>query len=150
MKLSDLIDPSRILLGIRATGKSEVMAYIAKRAGAELSVPSGMILGAMSAREKLGSTGFGHGVAIPHVRLAEVVSPFGLLLRLARPIEFDAIDAMPVDILFALLMPQADGADAVAPLAVVSRCMRDDSNLRAIRTVGSPARLFAVLQQSSD
>ena len=150
MKLSDLIDPSRIVLGMRAASKASVLAHIAKRAGSRLSLAPGMILDALSARERLGSTGFGSGFALPHVRLAEVTMPFGLLLQLAKPVDFDSIDAVPVDVLFALLLPQADGADPVAPLAVVSRCMRDEGNLRAIRKASSPGCLFDCLQQASD
>lgn len=150
MKFSDLIDPSRIVLGARAADKAQALAEIARRAGARLPIAQETILNALDARERLGSTGFGRGFALPHLRLAEVTAPFGLLLRLARPIPFDAIDAVPVDILFALLLPQADGAESIAPLAVVSRCMRDEGNLRAIRKAGGPGCLFDFLQRAYD
>ncbi len=149
MKLSDLIDPSRIVLGLRAADKPQALAEIAKRAGALLPLTSGTILNALLARERLGSTGFGRGFALPHVRLPELAAPFGMLVRLAKPVHYDAVDGEPVDILFALLMPAESGGDPMASLATVSRSMRDEVNLRAIRKAAYPAALFEFLQAAA-
>ena len=150
MKVTDLIDPSRIVLGVRGADKASALADIAKRGGAQLRLDPDTILAALNARERLGSTGFGRGFALPHIRLAEVATPSGLLVRLARAIEFDAIDGKPVDILFALFMPLTSAGDPVAALAAVSRCMRDEGNLRAIRKAGNPAALFDLLLAAAD
>ena len=145
LHLIDLITPERIVLGLRARDKGQVLAELAKRAGADVSIDTSAILKALTAREILGSTGFGRGFALPHVRLEAVKSLFGLLVRLAKPIEYDAIDSKPVDVLFLLLIPAADGNDHVAALAAVSRAMRDEENLTAIRKAESAARLFELL-----
>ena len=141
MHLIDLITPDRIVLGLRARDKGHVLAELAKRAGGHGSFDAAAILTALTAREKLGSTGFGRGFALPHVRLEAVESLFGLLVRLAKPIDYEAIDGKPVDVLFLLLIPAAEG-DHVAALAAVSRAMRDEDNLAAIRKAENAAHLF--------
>lgn len=146
MHLIDIITPDRIVLGLRARDKGQVLAELAKRAGEHGSVDASAILKALTAREKLGSTGFGRGFALPHVRLEAVKSLFGLLVRLAKPIEFEAIDGKPVDVLFLLLIPAAEGNDHVAALAAVSRAMRDEENLTAIRKAENAVLLFDLLK----
>ena len=148
MKLTELIAPDRIVLGLRAADKAQALDELAKRAGAHLPVPAAAILTALVARERLGSTGFGRGFALPHVRLEGLPSLFCLLARLARPIDFEAIDGKPVDVLVLLLIPPDKGNDHVAALATVSRSMREESTLRAIRKAGSAAVLFEALAQA--
>ena len=145
MKLTELIRPDRMILGLRAADKAQALGEIAKRASAHLPVESATIYAALDARERLGSTGFGRGFALPHVRIEGVQSPFSLLVRLAKPVEFEAIDGKPVDILFLLLVPPDKGNEHVAALAAVSRSMRDDGVLRAIRKAGSPQALYDFL-----
>ena len=142
MKLSELIQPDRIILGLRAGDKAQALGEIAKRASAHLPVESSVIFTALNAREKLGSTGFGRGFALPHVRIDGLQKPFNLLVRLAKPVDYDAIDGKPVDILFLLLIPPDKGNEHVAALAAVSRSMRDEANLRMIRQAGSSAVLY--------
>ena len=142
MKLTELIAPDRIVLGLRAADKAQVLDELAKRASAQLPIPASVILAALAGRERLGSTGFGRGFALPHVRLEGLPALFCLLVRLAKPIDFEAIDGKPVDILALLLIPAEKGNDHVAALAAVSRSMREDATLRAIRKAGSPAALF--------
>ncbi|WP_158742992.1 PTS sugar transporter subunit IIA [Acidisphaera sp. L21] len=142
MRLTDIIKPDRILLGLRAADKAQALAEIAKRASAHLPIEASTILTALSAREKLGSTGFGRGFALPHVRIQGLEKLFGLLVRLAKPIEYEAIDGKSVDILFLLLIPVDKGNDHVAALAAVSRAMRDETTLAAVRKAGSAALLF--------
>ncbi len=145
MRLTDIIKPDRIILGLRAGDKAQALAEIAKRASAHLSVEASVILTALAAREKLGSTGFGRGFALPHVRIEGLQSLFGLLVRLAKPIEYEAIDGKPVDILFLLLIPTDKGNDHVAALAAISRSMRDVGNLAAVRKAGNATVLFDAL-----
>jgi PTS system nitrogen regulatory IIA component len=145
MGLTELIAPDRIILGLRAVDKTQALDEIAKRASAHLAISSATIYTALAAREELGSTGFGRGFALPHVRLDGLPTLFSLLVRLAKPIPYDSIDRKPVDILFLLLMPPTEGGPHVAALAAISRSMRSDETLLAIRKAGSPSALFSLL-----
>ncbi len=148
MKLADLIGPDRIVLGLKARDKAQALAEIARRAAAALPADAAPILAALTAREELGSTGFGRGFALPHVRLAGLDRLFCMLVRLVKPIEYDAIDRQPVDVIVLLLIPLDKGAEHVAALATVARAMRDDGVLREIRRAGSGPALFEVLGAS--
>jgi PTS system nitrogen regulatory IIA component len=145
MRLTDIIKPDRIVLGLKAGDKAQTLAEIAKRAGAHIPMEASTIHTALAAREKLGSTGFGRGFALPHVRIEGLDSLFGLLVRLAKPIEYEAIDGKPVDILFLLLIPTDKGNDHVAALAAVSRAMREAATLTEVRKAGNATRLFEAL-----
>ncbi len=145
MRLSELIQPDRIILGLRAADKTQALAEMAKRASAHLPIESSVIFAALDARERLGSTGFGRGFALPHVRIEGLDRAFSLLVRIAKPVEYEAIDGKPVDILFLLLIPADKGNDHVAALAAVSRSMRDENILRMIRKAGSSSALFDLL-----
>ena len=149
MRLTDIIKPDRIILGLRVADKAQALAEIAKRACAQLPVESWVILAALGAGEKLGSTGFGRGFALPHVRIEGLHSLFGLLVRLAKPIDYDAIDGKPVDVLFLLLIPVDKGTEHVAALAAVSRSMREEANLAAVRKAGNPAALVEALSATA-
>jgi PTS system nitrogen regulatory IIA component len=142
MKLTDLLKADRILLGLKAADKGQALAEMAKRASSHLPIEAPTILAAISAREKLGSTGFGRGFALPHVRIDGIDSLFGLMVRLAKPIDYEAIDAKPVDVLFLLLIPIDKGNEHVAALAAVSRSMREQATLDAVRRAGNSAALL--------
>ena len=146
MRLTDLIQPARIVLGLRAADKGAAIAELAKWAAAHLPVEASVIQAALAAREALGSTGFGRGFALPHVRLEGLPAMFGLLVRLAKPIEYDAIDLKPVDVLFLLLIPVDKGTEHVKALAAVSRSMREDAVMTMVRKAGSGAALFDALE----
>jgi PTS system nitrogen regulatory IIA component len=148
MRLTDIISPNRIVLDLRAGDKAQALAEIAKRASTLVPVQAPAILTALAAREKLGSTGFGNGFALPHVRIPGLDSLFGLLVRLTKPIDYEAIDGSPVDILFLLLIPADNGNDHIAALAAVSRVMRDDANLTAVRKASNAILLFNALAAS--
>jgi PTS system nitrogen regulatory IIA component len=145
MKLTDLLEPDRIILGVKAADKGQALAEIAKRAGSHLPIEAASILAALSARENLGSTGFGRGFALPHVRIDGIERMFGLLVRLARPIDYRAIDEKPVDILFLLLIPIDKGDEHVAALAAVSRSMREESVLDLVRKAKNSPALWDAL-----
>ena len=145
MTLTELITPDRIILGLRVSDKAQALGELARRASTHLPVESAAIHAALAAREALGSTGFGRGFALPHVRLEGLHALFGLLVRLAKPVPYDSIDQKPVDIVFMLLMPLEKDATHIAALAAVSRSMREDATLLAIRKAGSSAALFARL-----
>lgn len=142
MNLSDLIGPDCVIVGLWSGDKAHLLAELSRQAATRLSLESQSILAALSARERLGSTGLGRGFALPHARVDGVEHLFGLFVRLARPIDFEAIDGQPVDLVFLLLIPPGAGNDHVAALAAVARRMRDESTLRQVRAAGSAAILF--------
>jgi PTS system nitrogen regulatory IIA component len=150
MRLTDLLRPEQIILGLRAADKGAAIADIAKRAAAHLPVEASVIHAALAAREALGSTGFGRGFALPHVRLEGLPSMFGLLVRLAKPIEYEAIDQTPVDVLFLLLIPVDKGTEHVKALAAVSRSMREETVMRTVRKAASGAALFDALEAAGN
>ena len=145
MELSDLIAPDRVIVGLRAGDKTQLLSELARQAAARISVDAHGILAALSARERLGSTGFGGGFALPHARVDGVEQLFGLFVRLAQPIDFAAIDGQPVDLVFLLLIPPRAGNDHVGALAAVARRMRDQSTLQSVRKANGAANLYRVL-----
>jgi PTS system nitrogen regulatory IIA component len=145
MKLSDLIGPDRVIVDLRIGDKSQLLGELARQAAARVPVEAHAILAALSARERLGSTGFGRGFALPHARVAGVPALFGLFVRLARPVDFEAIDGQPVDLVFLLLIPQGTGSEHVAALAAIAREMRDEAKVRMVRKAATPAMLYQQL-----
>lgn len=134
MDITDLITKERIALDVRARDKPLLLLELARRASAAgLPATPAAIATALQARERLGSTGLGKGFALPHARVEGLTDFFGLFVRLARPIDFEAIDGQPVDVVFLLLMPQDPGNQHVAALAAVSRRMRDGDTLQRLR-----------------
>src|SRR5262245_41945312 len=105
MDIRDFLSPSHVRIDVRATDKAGLLKELANLAAKALNMAADRISTELFKREDLGSTGTGGGVAIPHARMPEVKNPFGLLLRLDRAINFDAIDGQPVDIVFLLLLP---------------------------------------------
>ena len=97
--------------------------------------------------EKLGSTGFGHGIAIPHGKFAGIDRVHGVFARLAQPVEFDAVDDQPVDLAFALLAPETAGADHLKALARISRLFRDQGVVQKLRGTGDREGLYAILTE---
>lgn len=135
-----------ILLDLDVRTKAALMHELAEVLArrARQAVPT--VLGALRAREALGSTGIGRGIAVPHARMPGLVGPASCFLRLARPIAFDAVDGQPVDLVFALVGPSEGAAEHLASLAAVTRRLRDAdvaARCRAARTVAEMAGLFA-------
>ena len=145
MKASDFIGPENVILGLTAPSKAKVIETIAKRAGATLGIPDSVILDALLRRESLGSTGVGDGVAIPHAPVPGLVSPIGWLARLGKLIDFDAIDALPVDIVLVLLTPAEMQKEHLNVLACVARRLRSQDVLQSIRSASSVEQLHAAL-----
>jgi PTS system nitrogen regulatory IIA component len=134
MDIADFITPDRIALDLRVRDKAGLLQELARRAEASGSgLPAGDILAALRSREELGSTGLGKGFALPHARIDGLTRFVGLFARLARPIDYDAIDGAPVDLVFLLLMPVESGNNNVTALAAVSRRFRDAAALARLR-----------------
>lgn len=142
MRFDDLISRDQIVLGVRATDKVQAIGEATKRLANHLGSDPKLILQTILAREQMGSTGLGRGFALPHARLPGTEKASGLLMRLARPIEFEAIDRLPVDIIFLLIMPAEKSAEQMTALASVARSMRDENLLVAIRKAKSAAALY--------
>jgi len=146
MDIKDFLSPDHVLVRVRAPDKTGLIRDLARQAGAWLGISGDHIADALLQREALGSTGTGGGIAIPHARLVDVHKPFGVLVRLERAIDFEAIDGKPVRLLFLLLLPAAPSADQLTALASVSRRFRDPKTLdRMQRASGSDALYRAIL-----
>ena len=143
--LSDIITIESVESGFPAANKKALFQHLAA-AGARLTgMPAKTILAALNAREKIGSTGFGGGAAIPHGKVAVLDRVFGYFLRLAAPIDFQAVDGLPVDLVFLLLSPPDAGVDHLKALASISRTCRDGQALAKLRGARSTDALFALL-----
>ncbi len=143
--LSDIITIESVESGFPAANKKALFQHLAA-AGARLTgMPAKAILSALNAREKIGSTGFGGGAAIPHGKVEGLDRVFGYFLRLATPIDFQAVDGMPVDLVFLLLSPPDAGVDHLKALASISRTCRDRQTLAKLRGARSKDALFALL-----
>jgi len=145
MTLTDLIAPTAIIPALKVNGKKQAIQELAARAAELTGQSERAILEILLQREKLGSTGVGNGVAIPHGKLTKLGRLFGLFARLERPIDFEALDSQPVDLIFLLLAPEAAGADHLKALARVARLLRDPEITRKLRESRDANALYAVL-----
>ena len=134
---SDLLRPEAVLTGVSAATKKILLSQLAGVAAGVTELDPRLIAERLGAREKLGSTGFGGGVAIPHAKLEGLAAVTGVFARLAQPIEFGAVDDLPVDLVFVLLSPVDAGAAHLKALARVSRRLRDRAFLDKLRGAGS-------------
>lgn len=123
--MRDVITRENIHLDVRAAGKTNLLRDLSRHASARTGLAASAILSALATREKLGSTGLGNGIAIPHARLAGLAKPFGLAARLDVPCDFDAMDGEPVDLVVLLLMPPTMNAEHLTMLSRVARTLRD-------------------------
>lgn len=133
MNLANYIDHQNVMVDPDVPSKARALQLAAAAAGEFLSIPADAILDALSTRERLGSTGIGDGVAIPHARVAGLNRPVGLLLRLKTPIDFESIDNLPVDIIFVLLTPEQGQTQHLNVLALVARRLRSPTVLERLR-----------------
>jgi PTS system nitrogen regulatory IIA component len=145
MPLSDLVAPNAILPALRVNGKKQTLQEVAARAAELTGQNERTIFEILVQREKLGSTGVGNGIAIPHGKLAKLDKLFGLFARLERPIDFEALDGQAVDLVFLLLAPEGAGADHLRALARVARLLRDPEVARKLRDSRDAEALYAVL-----
>jgi PTS system nitrogen regulatory IIA component len=145
MTLTDLIAPTAVIPALRVNGKKQAIQEVAARAAALTGQNERAILEILLQREKLGSTGVGNGIAIPHGKMPKLGGLFGLFARLERPIDFEALDGQPVDLIFLLLAPEAAGADHLKALARVARLLRDPEVARRLRASRDADAIYAVL-----
>lgn len=133
-----------------ADSKAAILDRLAERFAGVYGLDPVQVQERLEEREKLGSTGFGRGVAIPHARIAGLSRPVAVFLRLEAPVTFDSADGMPVDLVFGLLSPEQAGAAHLHALAAISRMMRDDAMHTALAQAPSPEALFGILSNVID
>jgi PTS system nitrogen regulatory IIA component len=148
MEIVDLISPESVVPNLRVTSKKQALQELARRAAELTGLHERAIFDVLLERERLGTTGVGNGIAIPHGKLANLPRLYGLFARLERSINFDSIDEQPVDLIFLLLAPESAGADHLKALARVSRLLRDKGVCEKLRGTDSAEGLFALLTES--
>jgi PTS system nitrogen regulatory IIA component len=147
MQVADIVDSRSVLPSLKVQNKKQLLQEIAHAASAVVAIDSRTIFETLLQREKLGSTGLGQGIAIPHGKLKGLARVSGLFARLANPIEFDAVDGQPVDLVFLLLAPEHAGADHLKALAKVSRLLRDGEFAAKLRGTATAEGLYAILTE---
>lgn len=150
MEIADLLIPRGVLAQLRVSNKRAVLQEIARRAGNMTGIAERRIYDVLAERERLGSTGIGRGLAVPHGKLPELTRLYGLFARLERPIPFEAIDDQPVDLVFALLAPADAGAEHLRALARVSRLLRNGAICQKLRGTDNADALYALLTDRSE
>jgi PTS system nitrogen regulatory IIA component len=145
MDISDLLKPEAILPSLQAQSKKQVLQEICVAAARQTGLGEREIFETIHQRERLGSTGVGQGVAIPHGKLPNLNTLVGVFARLARPVEFDSLDDQPVDLVFALLAPESAGADHLKALARIARVLRDAEVAQALRVAADAGQIYAAL-----
>ncbi len=149
MPLIDLVAPNAILPALKVNSKKQVLHELAARAAVLSGQNERAIFDILMQREKLGSTAVGNGIAIPHGKMPELTRLFGLFARLDRPVDFEALDNQPVDLVFLLLAPEGAGADHLKALARIARLLRDPSIAHKLRGAHDAESLYAVLAMPS-
>ncbi|MBB4005285.1 PTS system nitrogen regulatory IIA component [Aurantimonas endophytica] len=144
-----LIEPAAILPGLRANSKKQVLQELAEKAAELTGRPEREIFETILQREKLGSTGVGNGIAIPHGKLEGLDHIVGVFARLSRPVEFDALDDQPVDLVFLLLAPEGSGADHLKALSKVARLLRNPETVGQIRASRDAGAIYALMTSAS-
>ncbi len=149
MEINELIGPNAVVANLRVTSKKQALQELAKRAAELTGQPERAIFEVLVERERLGTTGVGNGIAIPHGKLADLDRLYGLSARIETPIDFDAIDEQPVDLICVLLAPETAGADHLKALARVSRLLRDRAVCDKLRGTDSAEAIRALLTEST-
>jgi nitrogen PTS system EIIA component len=149
MPLNDVVAPDAIIPALKVNGKKQALQELAARASEISGQNERTIFETLMQREKLGSTGVGNGIAIPHGKLPKLGKLFGLFARLERAVDFEALDGQPVDLVFLLLAPEGAGADHLKALARVARLLRDPEIARKLRDSRDAEAIYAVLAMPS-
>ena len=148
MDLSDLLVIDAILPRLKTANKKQALQEMAAKAAALTGRDERDIFETLMQREKLGSTGVGHGVAIPHGKLAGLERLVGVFALLDKPIDFDSLDGEPVDVVFLLLAPESAGADHLKALARIARVLRDDETSAKLRAADDAAAMYTLLTEN--
>ena len=149
MELSELLAPGNVIPTLKASSKKQVLQELAARAARETGLNERQIFEVLLERERLGTTGIGNGIAIPHGRMAGLERLYGFFARVAAPVDFDSVDGEPVDLVFLLLAPEGAGADHLKALARVSRMLRDRAICEKLRGSHNADAIYALLTESA-
>lgn len=149
MDLGDLIGPDAVIPALAAKSKKQLIQCLAEKAAAQTGLDERQVFDALLQRERLGSTGVGSGIAIPHAKLPGLTGIHGLFARLVEPIDFEAQDDQPVDLVFLLLAPEGAGADHLKALARIARLLREPGVASKLRASSDRAQLHAALSQGT-
>ena len=147
MHFSNIIKPESIIPKLKVSSKKQALQELANCASTATAIQERDIFDVLIERERLGTTGVGNGVAIPHGKLSDLKKLYGFFARLENPINFDSIDDRPVDLIFLLLAPEEAGADHLKALAKVSRILRDEKMCEKLRSGASSEAIFAMLTE---
>ena len=147
MELADLIARDAILPAVKAGSKKQILCEIGARAREAYGLDTRLVVEGLLAREKLGSTAMGGGVAIPHVQLPDIESTVGLFARIEKPVDFESADGQGVDLVFALLSPENSGANHLMVLACVSRFLRNPELCKKLRETAEARALYALITE---
>jgi PTS system nitrogen regulatory IIA component len=145
MNIADFLSPNDVAVDVAVSNKQKLLLELANKAGARLRLPPDRILAELSKREELGSTGVGGGVAIPHARFSEIDKSFGMLFRLRQPIDFDALDGKPIDLVFLLLLPESTKGEQLTALACVARKFRSSALTTDLRSARDSVEMHRLL-----
>ena len=145
MDLHELITPDQVMPSLSPGSKKQLLRELGDQAERFTGVPSRTIFDTLLERERLGSTGVGNGIAIPHGKIRDIDRIFGLFVRLDEPVEFDAVDEQPVDIVFLLLAPESAGAEHLKALSRVARVLRDGETTSKLRETDDATALYELL-----
>jgi nitrogen PTS system EIIA component len=146
MKISDFLAAADVKAEVALTDKKKLLVELAREAAAKIGIGADRIAAELLKREELGSTGVGGGVAIPHARFQQAKTPFGVLARLKKPIDYDAVDGKPVDIVFLLLLPEGSGGEQqLGALASIARKLRTPAATAALRRARDSLDMYRIL-----
>lgn len=147
MDLTDLLTPQGVVAHLKAGNKKQALQELAHVASKVTGLEERTVFDALLERERLGTTGVGLGIAIPHAKMPELKRLYGLFARLDHPVDFDSIDEQPVDLIFVLLAPESAGADHLKALARISRLLRNQAIVEKLRGAESAEAIFALLAE---
>ncbi|MEJ8476526.1 PTS IIA-like nitrogen regulatory protein PtsN [Roseibium algae] len=147
MDLGDLLKKEAVIAGLKAKSKKQAIQEMSAKAAELTGLSEREIFDTLLQRERLGSTGVGNGIAIPHGKLIRLDGIAGFFARLDKPIEFDALDDQPVDLIFLLLAPEGAGADHLKALARIARQLRDSAVTKGIRASTDAGEIYSLLTQ---
>jgi nitrogen PTS system EIIA component len=149
MQLTDILSSEAVLPALKATSKKQLLQELAQTAAKVSGLDQRIVFETLLQREKLGSTGLGQGIAIPHGKFAALKEVKGVFARLIAPVDFEAADDRPVDLVFLLMAPESAGADHLKALARISRLLRDQTVVAKLRGTSDAAGLYAILTEPS-
>ena len=147
MTLDTIVDKQSVLANLKAANKKQLLQELSQAMAAQVAIDHRVIFETLLKREKLGSTGIGQGIAIPHGKVPSIARVYGLFARLASPVDFESVDGQPVDLVFVLLAPEHAGADHLKALARISRLLRDPGVVAKLRGTDDAESLYAILTE---